>query len=120
MSIKFDSEKSLFTINTKNSKYDFKILFGKFPIHLYYGKTDGEYADYEKSMIAFAPYYPEYNIAYTPDLCLREYSGFDSGDFRTSSVKIRNINGDMSTELFYKSYRIFNKGIISKIRWISR
>jgi len=108
MSIKFDREKNIFTINTKNSEYIFQILFGKFPIHLYYGKIGGEYEEHKESLIAFAPYYPEYNIKYTPDLCLREYSGFDNGDFRTSSVKIRNINGDMSTELFYKSYRIFD------------
>jgi len=108
MSIIFDNEKKLFTINTKNSEYIFQLLYGKFPIHLYYGKPGGEYEEHKVNWIAFAPYYPEHGVEYTPDLCKREYAGFDNGDFRTSSIKIRNANGDMSTDLIYKSHRIFS------------
>lgn len=107
MAILFDSEKNIFTVETKNTKYVFQIVFDKFPVHLFYGEKDGVYEEYKTRFVSYAPYYKEHWFHYSPDIALHEYSGFDSGDFRTSSLKIRNANGDNSTELIYKDWRTF-------------
>ena len=108
MAINFDSEKKIFTIETENTKYVFQLVYGKFPVHLYYGEKDGTYEEFKSQGRSFAPYYEEYGTNYLPDVANLEYSGFDSGDFRTSSLKIRNANGDNSTHLFFRSWRTFD------------
>ena len=108
MSVKFDSDRQLFTITTKNTQYSFKLLHGKFPVHLYYGAaTDEAIPDYKGKVYSFAPYHPEHRLSYLPDAAPSEFSGFDSGDFRTCSLKIRNSFGDSSVNLVYASHRIF-------------
>ncbi len=108
MSIIFNEERNLFAIQTKNTEYAFQIIKGRFPVHLYYGAKEGaEYADYKNLVVSYAPYYKQYHLDYVPDTAMLEYSGYDSGDYRASSLKIRNKNGDCATFLDYKSYRIF-------------
>lgn len=108
MSITFNSERNLFAIQTNNTEYAFQIVHGKFPVHLYYGAKEGaEYADYKEWVVSYAPYYKEHHLSYVPDTAMLEYSGYDSGDYRASSLKIRNKNGDCSTFLHYKGYNIF-------------
>ena len=109
MSITVNSERNLFILSTDNTVYVFQIVCGKFPVHLYYGKKiDTEIADYKCRPVSFAPFYREYGFSYLPDSCLSEYVGFDSGDYRTSSLKIRNSNGDRTTILTYKGYNIID------------
>ena len=108
MGIYYDSKRNTFTIDTKNTRYTFQIVYGKFPVHLYYGDKetapDGEFVC---KPFSFAPFYKEYHVSYLPDYCLGEYNGFDSGDYRSYSLKIKNSNGDSCTVLKYKDYRIF-------------
>jgi len=109
MPISFDVEKSIFSIETQNTKYCFQIVFGKFPVHLYYGaKNDAEIEGYKPEMYSFSPFYAEHGFEYFPDTCMAEYTGFDDGDFRTCSLKVKNANGDCATVLKYKEHRIFN------------
>ena len=109
MPIAFDSDRNLFSLTTKNTQYVFQLMHGKFPVHLHYGeKLNGEIADYKGKVYSFAPYYPEHHLSYLPDAAPAEYSGFDSGDFRACSLKIRNSFGDSSVNLVYSSHRIFN------------
>ncbi len=108
MPITFNEERNLFVIQTNNTEYAFQIVYGKFPVHLYYGtKGSAEYADYKEWVVSYAPYYKEHHLSYVPDTAMLEYSGYDSGDYRASSLKIRNKNGDCATFLYYKGYRIF-------------
>lgn len=109
MSIKYIEERNLFVIQTENTEYAFQIVYGKHPVHLYYGAKEGaEYADYKEWVVSYAPYHKEHHLTYVPDTAMLEYSGYDSGDYRASSLKIRNKNGDCATFLDYKEYRIFN------------
>lgn len=109
MSIVFNSEKNIFTIDTQNTKYVFQIVFDNFPVHLYYGKKENAiYKEHTPKIESFAPFYSQYGLDYLPDICMAEYVGFDSGDFRTSSLKIRNSNGDSVTSLKYIGYEIFS------------
>ena len=108
MSIIFQKEKNIFTIDTLNTRYMFEIVYGKFPVHLYYGSKDGEQPErFRNKVISFAPLYKEHGLSYLPDYCMAEYTGFDSGDYRASALKIRNGNGDDTTVLKYQGYRIF-------------
>lgn len=108
MAISFDESRKIFTIDTINTRYTFQIVYGKFPVHLYYGNKetapDGEFVC---KPFSFSPFYKEYHVSYLPDYCLGEYNGFDSGDYRAYSLKIKNGNGDSCTVLKYQSYRIF-------------
>lgn len=109
MSIRFDSDRNIFMLETQKTRYAIQIVFDKFPVNLYYGpKTDEPVAEYDPSVYSFSPYYADTRLNYCPDLVRAEYVGFDSGDFRTSSLKVRNANGDSMVVLHYKGYRIFD------------
>ncbi len=109
MPISFNNERNMFVLQTDNTEYAFQIVHGKYPVHLYYGAREGaEYADYKEWVVSYAPYHKEHHLSYVPDTAMLEYSGYDSGDYRTSSLKLRNINGDCSTFLTYKSYRVLD------------
>jgi len=107
MGITFNSDQNIFTLTTRASQYSFQILYGKFPVHLHYGSIVDTVKDYKGKVYSFAPYYPEHGLSYLPDVAPAEYSGFDSGDFRSCSLKVRNRFGDSSVSLIYKSHRIF-------------
>lgn len=106
--IRYEKETQTFTLCTARTLYAFRILNGVFPVHLYYGKKEGaEWAD-SLSYLAFAPFYAELGTDYLPDVAMSEYSGYDSGDFRTCSLRLRNRNGDSATFLTYEGHRIFS------------
>ena len=105
MSILFDEVNSIFTIETLSSKYIFQIIKGMNPVHIYYGKKDGEVKAFETKFLSFSPYYQ--GQWFFPDTCMSEYVGFDSGDYRNSSLRIKNPAGDSTTVLEYTGYDIF-------------
>ena len=107
MSVTYDKERSIFTLRTKNTCYAFQILYGEFPVHLYYGpnkrKIEPEYRKYR----AFAPHYEAYGSAYAPDTAMSEFSFFGSGDMRATALRLRNSAGNRVTLFKYRSYKIF-------------
>ena len=107
MPIYFDDQKRIFEIITYNSKYAFQIVNDKFLVHLYYGDKNKIISEYSPTIFTFAPNYEKYDMSYLPDTCMSECVGFDSGDFRSYSLKVKNFNGDSSTVPEYKSHRIF-------------
>lgn len=107
MSIRFQEEEKIFTLDTCNTRYMFQIVYGKFPVHLYYGAKEKEQPEgFRNEVISFAPFYKEHGLSYLPDYCMAEYTGFDSGDYRASALKIRNSNGDAVTILKYQGYQV--------------
>lgn len=107
MSIRFLEENNIFTIDTCNTRYTFQIVYGKFPVHLYYGAKEGQQPEYfQNKIISFAPFYKEHGLKYLPDYCLSEYTGFDSGDYRASALKIRNSDGNVATVLKYQGHEV--------------
>ncbi|MBQ8892916.1 MAG: alpha-galactosidase [Clostridia bacterium] len=96
-----------FTLQTKNTEYIFEILYDKYLVHLYYGgKTAGETV-YSSRYKAFSPFTAEHGTTYSPDTCMAEFSGFGNGDFRATSLKLKNKNGDSVCSFEYRSHRIF-------------
>ncbi len=109
MPILFDEKKSTFIVQTDNTEYAFQIVYGKYPVHLYYGAREcAAYEDYKTWVISYGPYHIAHHVMYMPDTAMLEYSGYDSGDYRASSLKIRNKNGDNATFLIYKGYRVLS------------
>lgn len=109
MAICFDAIRQKFTLETDHTLYTFRILEGKYPLHLYYGaKPDPACEERKTPCVSFSPYHGGEECHYLPDVEPAEYVGFDSGDFRSSSLKIRNVNGDCVTCLTYKAHRIFD------------
>ncbi|MGN0526056.1 MAG: alpha-galactosidase [Acutalibacteraceae bacterium] len=105
--ITFDKKENIFKIETENSLYAFEIRNEKFPVHIYYGDKNSARLEKDCSRpIAFSPMYPRDNT-YAPDTYMREYAGFDDGDYRTSSLKVKNTGGDSVTLLEYEGYEIF-------------
>lgn len=108
MSIQYQSENSIFTLRTAHTQYVFQILNDAFPVHRYYGEiTEADIGPHQPCVLSFSPYYAPLGLSYLPDTERSEYVGFDSGDFRTSSLRVKNADGDSVTVLKYKGYRMF-------------
>ena len=92
-------------LRTKHTAYAMGILYGKFPIHLYYGKkTRSMDLSYKSSIYSFSPFYPEHHLKYLPDIVPSEFPTFGYGDFRASAIRIRDLStGSNATEFIYKT-----------------
>lgn len=108
--IKFDSEKQTFILNTKDTCYAFKIAYGRYLIHLYYGERGGSIDfGYMPPKVSFmtAPKGME-DGNFSLETIGAEYAYYGTGDFRTSSVSVRTPCGDGNVLFFYESHRIFD------------
>lgn len=111
MPITYLAEKRCFKLDTAKSTYLIQILEQDYLLHAYYGArlpdaglvlTPGG-ADYA----SFSPDNPHLvGRKCSPDTALMEYSGFGTGDYRPSAIRIRNANGDNATDLRYQSHTI--------------
>lgn len=109
MSIQYNHVDKMFTLKTANTQYAFQILYDYFPVHCHYGEiTDAGYGEHHSNARSFCPYYKDIQLNYCPDTEKSEYVGFDSGDFRATSLRVKNESGDSVTVLKYKGYRIFD------------
>lgn len=109
MSVKYIEDEKKFILETENSCYVMQILYGRFPVHLYYGaKTDLSGMNYVNPYKSFSPYFESYGTEYSPDVGMSEYSYFGCGDFRITPLRIQNKNGDSVTHFTYRSHRIFD------------
>ena len=61
--IKIIKNENKIVLKTKNTTYAMEMLYGKFPVHLYYGKTSPK-ADLTDTaqLRSFSPYYPEHGL----------------------------------------------------------
>lgn len=108
MAISVNKEQNLFRLETSNTTYAFQIFDGVYPVHLYYGKKGQEFPEYKLEILDFSPYYEKDMASYRAGTCMAEYVGFDSGDYRSSSLKVQNQDGNAVTILTYQGYRIFD------------
>ena len=112
MAIYFNSEKKMFTLQTKNTTYQFQADAYGFLLHLYYGpKVDGE-LDY---LLTFAdrgfsgnPNDVGADRTYSMDALPQEFPCMGTGDYRSSALAVRDANGAYSCDLRYEGYRILD------------
>ena len=108
MAIKYDGQKNILTLETKNTAYAMRVEFGKYLTHLYYG-VKGRDPETERvpEGLSFSPYLMEENGRYGINTKMAEFPQFGSGDYRSDAIRIKNANGDSVTLFTYKSHRIF-------------
>ncbi|MDD2970993.1 MAG: alpha-galactosidase [Lachnospiraceae bacterium] len=114
MSITYAEESNVFTLETKNSTYQMEI--GKYGhlFHTYYGRNIGDStvtyltrgADSGFSGNCHEAYLVD-ERTYSLDEYKQEYPTFGSADFRSSCLAIQYGDGSRTTELRYKSHRIY-------------
>lgn len=113
MAIIFDSEKKVFKLDTPSSSYAFKISNAGYLIHLYYGayvpETDLDYLRHGLHSASFSADVPENELDphLTLDTCGLEYSCNGLSDFRISALQIRGEDGNATTDIRYKSHKIY-------------
>ena len=108
MAIFYQPDTKTFTLETGNTRYIFQIVYGKYPVHLYYGsKERSQEVRYHCNYRSFSPY-PNEEIGpnFSADNNALEYSAFGHGDFRATALRIRNRDGNSVTGLEYRAHRI--------------
>ena len=106
MPINFNSQNNVIFIETKNTVYAMKLLHDKFLVHLYYGEKGKFDINLHNSWMDFSPDYNTWRNL-VPENLMTEYVGFDSGDWRASSLRVKNKYGQSNVFLDYVGYRIF-------------
>ena len=121
MYINFNSKDKIFSLKTKNTEYSFSIVSDRYLMHNYYGKilnytpmpikmpSSGFSIDavkYDRNFEIDSNNNWEYELFTLTDDLL-EFSYFDSGDYRPSSLKIKNQYGNCSTFFTYISHKIY-------------
>ncbi len=113
MAIYFDEQRKIFKLDTPNSTYAIKIFEGNYLLHIYYGKKlndtnldfmipstiDVSYSPRAKSVLS--------DPDFSTDIKPMEYSVNGTGDYRVSALQIRDAGGNASTDIRYKSHKIY-------------
>lgn len=108
MSIRFDKATSRLILNTKHTQYIIKILHNKYPVHLYYGKKlKNNDIDFVNHLSYFTPYRDIENEAVSLNNESLEYPYYGYDEYRTTSVRIKNSNGNSVTHFTYRKHRVF-------------
>ncbi len=113
MAIIFDSEKKVFKLDTPSSSYVFKVSNAGYLLHLYYGAyvpdTDLDYLNCTLHNASFSANVPESDKdpGLSLDTSRLEYSCNGISDFRVAALQIRGENGNASTDIRYKSHKIY-------------
>ncbi len=112
MAIYFSSDKRIFTIQTKNTTYQFQADAYGFLLHLYYGPKVKDEMDY---VLTFAdrgfsgnPNDVGADRTYSMDALPQEFPCMGTGDYRSSALAVRDANGAYSCDLRYEGYRILD------------
>jgi len=108
VAIFFNPDTKIFTLETKNTRYTFALIYEKYLAHLYYGAKDcGQEVCYERKYRSFSPYIDEeIGTNFSPDTNALEYSTFGNGDFRATALRIKNKDGNSVTGLVYRSHSV--------------
>ena len=110
MSIHFQEDKRIFTLQTKHTTYQFMADPYGFLIHLYYGeKTEGDMdylLTYRDRGFSGNPYDAGMDRTYSLDALPQEYPFMGSGDFRSSALVVRTEDQTYGCDLRYRDYKI--------------
>ena len=111
MAILFNQDKKVFTLQTKNSAYQMKVIDYDVLLHLYYGRRledcDLSYL-IQNTDRGFCgnPYEVQHDRTFSLDYFPQEYPCFGIGDYRGDCVRIINPDGSNAVDYRYRSYRI--------------
>ena len=109
MSINFNKEKETFHLKSKNTSYLIKLVKGKYPAHLYWGKRLEGSLDFDHK-IRFGDR-PVTSIIKEDNLSLeimpQEYPAYGNTDYGVPAYKILQENGSRTTNAVYSQHRIY-------------
>lgn len=109
MAILINEDKLIFTLKTAKSAYQMKVNELGFLIHLYYGEDAGHddlsYL-HESYDVGFSgnPYDSELDRTFSLDTAPQEYSSNCVGDYRISSIEVKNADGTSAVDLRFDSF----------------
>lgn len=110
MSIRFDSVKKTFTIETQKTMYQMQLGPLGHLLHLYYGRRAQGVFDYlqlpRDCGFSPNPYELQDDRVWTLDLLAQEYSSTGCGDFRLPSLELESAAGICGADLRYISHEI--------------
>ncbi|MCI8640143.1 MAG: alpha-galactosidase [Coprococcus sp.] len=109
MAIQFDEKRNMFKLDTKCTTYLIGISKEGYVGHIYYGKRLKEFGGGYLLRTEEFPFTPEANKrekAAFLDVYPTEYPTGGLGDYRESCLDIRNSEGYMGSEIFYKEYLV--------------
>lgn len=110
MAISFLPDSGVFTLETQNTTYQMKISDCGYLLHSYYGEKargDLSYLLYRADHgFSGNPNDAGRDRTYSMDVQPQEYSGCNTGDFRTPCLAVRYPDGSMAADLRYASHRI--------------
>lgn len=112
MAIKFFENNKVFKLDSKNTSYIMAIVDKeKFLGHVYFGKKVIDENINYLMRLEEPPYYPTKNnrdrVAFYDSFPM-EYSTQGIGDFRESSIRVKDKNGHSEVKLEYKSHKIYS------------
>ena len=115
MPVKYIKKDRVFHLYNKFISYMIYITNDDGLVHLYFGNRLNDY-DLDSMAYTTMPYYSKLiddkeikvtKFDLNTETAMMEYPCFGIGDFRSSAVKIKNQNGDCSTDFRYISHKIF-------------
>lgn len=107
--IDYQEERRIFHIKTREFSYVMQVLENELLVHRYFGKRINHFSDDNKITYqdrAFSPNPTSKDRTFSLDTLPLEFSSNGLGDFRTSTVEIRNQFGS-ALDLKYHSHRIY-------------
>ena len=113
MSVIYNPNKKIFTLNTRNTTY--QMMVDKFDnlLHLYYGvssKGSMEYLlTYADRGFSGNPYEAGSDRTYSLDALAQEFPTLGTGDYRNIALDIRKEKGFGNVSLKYKGYKIYDR-----------
>lgn len=109
-SIRVDEKNKVFTIDTLNTTYQFKVDQYGFLLHLYYGRRIEGVMDYlitcRDRGFSANPYCAGNDRTYSLDALPQEFPTMGTGDFRSVALEVENSDGSYATDLRYQGFRI--------------
>ena len=103
----------VFTLNTKNTTYQFMADKYNNLLHLYYGRKTAGCMDYllvyKDCGFSPNPAYVEKDRTYSFDILSQEFPVRGNGDFRSPCFDVKYSDTSWGVDLHYKSHKIINK-----------
>ena len=113
MPVIFDPTCQTFKLDAGNTSYVIHIQEGGYLVNLYYGPyiPDTDLRCYYPTTLWVPSFHPRREALgphFSMDTAPMEYSGFGTGDFRRTAIRIRSHEGNTATDPRYVSHKIYN------------
>ena len=112
MGIRFDSDKKIFTLTTRDTMYQMQIGPVGHLLHLYYGPKTDDCFDYlqlpRDCGFSPNPYDHQQGRGWSLDTKAQEYSSQHTGDYRVCSLALETDTGISGTDLRYVNHNILD------------